>query len=403
MFVTWNGYEIDGSDTTYNLMMPERQKMKELVAFYLSLPIWDKREGIAFDPTESGDWAPHRCVEGTDMDFEPELILQIMEDPTWAGSANFVVCCLPPDELPDELQKEIIALSATRPGAENKTYAMIDPVTYLYDYRDDLGVGFQIFSPKEMKKWKAAPPDGLIFNEKAFEKNVRSKQTAHYGITCGPTFIYEYAAYIMKRLAERFPELGIDGGRDCQGGFTDGCTYCVNLYDYERFTFQTTEVAALLHRLKETGVLRYVLKKGEYGNKWVYHDSRFSFSSNTAWVPSDYTQQTDSMDKNRKREFLGKMWHKARKDNEKGITSEAYEASVKAALLDTSLSDADILFRNAVMVAVDCESHPDPTWENAAYFTVKRSPEGMQVELRVPQELRAVVEKALKACDAWNQ
>ncbi len=25
---------------------------------------------------------------------------------------------------------------------------MIDPVTYLYDYRDDLGGGFQIFSPK---------------------------------------------------------------------------------------------------------------------------------------------------------------------------------------------------------------------------------------------------------------
>ena len=104
-----------------------------------------------------------------------------------------------------------------------------------------------------MKKWKAAPPDRLIFNEKAFEKNVRSKQTAHYGITCGPTFIYEYAAYIMKRLAERFPELGIDGGRDCQGGFTDGCTYSVNLYDYERFTFQTTEIAALLHRLKRNG------------------------------------------------------------------------------------------------------------------------------------------------------
>lgn len=94
------------------------------------------------------------------------------------------------------------------------------------------------------------------------------------------------------------------------------------------------------------------------------------------------------------------MWHKARKDNEKGITSEAYEASVKAALLDTSLSDTDTLFRNAVMVAVDCESHAEPTWENAAYFTVKRSPEGMlAAELRVPQELRSVVEKALKTCD----
>lgn len=45
------------------------------------------------------------------------------------------------------------------------------------------------------------------------------------------------------------------------------------------------------------------------------------------------------------------------------------------------------------MVALDCESHPEPTWENAAYFTVKRSPEGMLAELRVPQELRSVVEK----------
>ena len=396
MFMTWNGYEIDGSDTTYNLMMPERQNRKELVAFYLSLPIWDKREGVAFDPMESGAWAPHRCTKGTNMNFEVDLILQALEDPTWAGSANFVTYCLPPDELPEHLKEEILALSDTRPGAENKTYAMVDPVTYLDDYRDDLGMGFQIYSAEEAKEWKIGKPGGLIFNEKAFEKNSKNDTIRYYEITCGPSFIYEYAAYIMKHLSERFPELGIDGGQDCLGGFMDGCTYCVNLYDYERFTFHTADIAALLQRLKETGVLRYVLKTGEYGNKWGYHDSRFSFSNNIAWAPADYTQQTESMDNNQKQEFLKKMWHQARKDNEMGITPEDYEISVKAAIAAPALSDTDVLFRNAVMVAVDCGSHPKPTWENAAYFTVRRSPEGMLAELRVPQELRAIVEKVLK-------
>lgn len=403
MFVTWNGYEIDGSDTTYNLIMPERQKMKELVTFYLSLPIWDKRTGIAFDPSESGAWAPHRSIEGTDMAFEPERILQMLDDPMWTGSANFVTYCLPPDELPEGLIEEITALSATRPGAANKPYEMVDPVTYLYDYRDDLGVGFQIFSSEETAKWKLGPPDGLVFNEKMLIENAKKENASHYGITCGPTFIFEYAAYLMKRLAERFPELGIDGGRDCQGGFMDGCTYCVNLYDYERFTFHTTDVAALLQQMKVAGVLRYVLQTGEYGNKWVYHKSRFSFSNNAAWIPSDYRQQIEHMGKKRKQEFLQEMWHTARKENEKGITAEDYETFVKTTIVNPSLSDTDILFRNAVVVAVDCEKYPEPTWENAAYFTVRRSPEGMVAELRVPQEVRATVEKALKSGGVWNQ
>lgn len=398
MFLTWNGYEIDGSDTTYNLIMPDRQKMKELVAFYLSLPIWDKRERIAFDPTGDGEWAPHRDTLGGNMDFEPELVLKGMDDPAWKGSANLVTFSLHPEELPKALKADIYALSDTRPGAQDRKYSKVDPVTYLRDYQDELGVGFQIFSQKRVEKWKALPPDGLIFNDKAFIENTKSGFAGRYGITCGPTFIYEYAAYIMKQLAERFPELGIDGGRDCAGGFMDGCTYCVNLYDYERFTFHTQEIASLLKRLKEAGVLRYIAFTG---NKRAYSGEALSFTNTSACIPGDYKRRIKEMDETSRRDFLEKMWSKAHRDIETAMTPEDYESVVKKALVDPVLTDTQMLFRNAVTVGVVC-NHPKPSWENAAYFTVRRSSDGMAAELRVPQALRSAVEEGLKVCGLYN-
>ncbi len=399
MFLTWNGYEIDGSDTTYNLIMPDRQKIKELVAFYLSLPIWDKRGRIAFDPTGDGEWAPHRDTQGGNMAFEPELILKAMDDPAWKGSANFVTFCLHPEELPKGLKADVCALSDTRPGTQGKKYAKVDPVTYLYDYQSELGVGFQIFSPKGTGKWKASPPGGLIFNEKALIENEKNSCAGRYGITCGPTFIYEYAAYIMKQLAERFPELGIDGGLDCEGGFMDGCTYCVNLYDYERFTFHTQEVSSLLRRLKEAGVLHYIAKNG---NKLIYHGGTFRFTNASACIPSDYKQRMEKMDETSRSGFLQKLWDKARRDSKTVMTPEDYESAVKKVLADPVLTDTQVLFKNTVTVGVACDSRRPPAWEDAAYFTVGRSPDGMTAELRVPQELRGAVEEGLRACGLYN-
>ncbi|MCT4594432.1 MAG: hypothetical protein N4A57_09215 [Anaeromicrobium sp.] len=39
MFLYYDGYEIDGSDTSYNILTPEMEKLKEVVNYYLQLKI----------------------------------------------------------------------------------------------------------------------------------------------------------------------------------------------------------------------------------------------------------------------------------------------------------------------------------------------------------------------------
>ena len=230
MYLRWNGYEIDGSDTTYNLILPNRSKLKEVAEYYLSLPIWDRSRKIFLDADESSDWAPHRCIESTNSEFDIPSICAGFDRPDWSGACTFVIYCLHPEKLPEELRSEIYALSSIRPGAEGAQHANVDPVTYLFDYRDSLAVGFIIYSEEESKGWKPHEPDGLVFNRKAIVQNLKAAHAERYAITLGPGFIFEYTAYILQKLSERFSELGIDGGRDCEKGFVYGCTLCVNLY-----------------------------------------------------------------------------------------------------------------------------------------------------------------------------
>ena len=49
MFIYWDNFEIDGSDTNFNLILPERELLSEIIEYYLSLPIWNRKKGIGLD------------------------------------------------------------------------------------------------------------------------------------------------------------------------------------------------------------------------------------------------------------------------------------------------------------------------------------------------------------------
>jgi len=42
MFVYWDGFEIDGSDTDFNIVLPENVQIQEFVDCFLSMPIFSK-------------------------------------------------------------------------------------------------------------------------------------------------------------------------------------------------------------------------------------------------------------------------------------------------------------------------------------------------------------------------
>ena len=42
MFIYWDGFEIDGSDTDFNIILPENVQIFEFVDCFLSLPIFNR-------------------------------------------------------------------------------------------------------------------------------------------------------------------------------------------------------------------------------------------------------------------------------------------------------------------------------------------------------------------------
>jgi hypothetical protein len=260
MFEYWNGYEIDGSSTAYNLIVPERQLIAEILRYFLSLKIIDRKADIQLYEGKSENYV-----------FVWEKFDDLYEKVanTEAQTIDLSVNCIHPDQLFSQVRSEIYALTPTRPGAEGKNYPHQKPTVSPF-YQPALGVDFSISFKDQTHGVEDYQPEGLIFNERALVSKI-AKPHFTVELICGPGFIYEYAAYIMTKLAARFPEIGIDGGIDCAGGFVDGCTYASNLYDYERITVsaRTEELALSLQRLINSKVIIPAVRGGKYGRDQV--------------------------------------------------------------------------------------------------------------------------------------
>ncbi len=137
-----------------------------------------------------------------------------------------------------------------------------------------LDESYEIQQQKEKIEYQ---PEWLIFNKEALMRNIQ-RRCKIIDFECGPCFIFEYAAYIMTRIAERFPEIGIDGGIDCTGGFTEGCTYLCSLYGYERIRFSEENIADIIKVLIDNNLIRLQKREGKYGYEILPCDQLFLYN-----------------------------------------------------------------------------------------------------------------------------
>lgn len=266
MFKYWQSYEIDGSDTAFDLVLPNENLVKELVEYYFSLPLWDKDAGMSLNISKKNDcWASHRDVETLAEKFDIDKALARLAEEKYS-CAYIILRCLQPDFLPARLRKEIYALSAGRPGLK-KQKQPVAPNSGLYGYGFDdcLNVGLLLVCAKPDDTARKEAKSGLIHNLEAIERNLQLDDAISAQIHCGPSFFYEYAAYLVENIARRFPEIGVYGGLDCAGGFVEGCTYSSDFYAYEVFTFSNCLPQTLLEQLLAKNIL-YPVSLGKEKN-----------------------------------------------------------------------------------------------------------------------------------------
>lgn len=170
MFSYRHGFEIDGSDTSYDVILPEITKREEFVRFYLSLPIWNR--DAAYDVAEEAVCANIR-----------------------GGHADLTTFCLAPEALPEALRADI-GLRAG--GCAEPGEGSCAGDRYRVGLAFAAGGDAPVVAPERSEKAGA-------FAEIRFG-------THAFSLTCGPGFMREYAAYLVGRLAERFPDAGIRGG-----------------------------------------------------------------------------------------------------------------------------------------------------------------------------------------------
>ncbi|GEM_PF-7050264 len=306
MFEYLSGYEIDGSDTSFFVVMPDQEKIREVAEYFLEIPLFEEF-GVGF---EKDVWAPHRG-EGIRNPKRPERIIQEIRD--HEREAFYITAgCIHPSELEDPLKREIYGLSADRMKKHLQTGAELEE-----DSRDDhlyLGTGscvpsvgldsfygdFVAALVVSYNKPEGAEEalDGYIINGDSYQETADQPGSIQFAITCGPSFLYEYAMYVINHLAARFPEFVFTGGLDCAGGFLYGCTYAASLYQYEVLTLEAgTEVNAvadLLTQLCEKGIIFHCYKprnrKGDYSYQYYLSQEGQYCRINSGWEkPQNFT------------------------------------------------------------------------------------------------------------------
>jgi hypothetical protein len=369
---------VDGSSTTYNIVVPQRKLVAEVVRYFLNLKIINRNSEIRVSYREkSGKAVIKRQEKYVEEEFKADDIdklCTVLESPT-LGEVNISTECVHPDKLYHELRKELYGLSKTRPGAEDREYHYSDPTVSILNYGPALWVSMGIYFKEEVEPIKDYEAEGLIFNEEALINNLRG---THFTINfdCGPGFIYEYAAYIVTKLAERFPEIGIDGGIDCAGGFVDGCTYASNLYSYEKITLTTENIAdAITYILKEFNIAPQ-RRAGRYGYDLETCSNLYLYNLHNIYdANDDYLSGVMKIIK----KMLGSKVE---------LTPQQYEAFVRRVAVVGIVDSIDFMHNCACCCKVN---------EEDVILTCVRENGRVRLQFRVEPELREGFVKRLKA------
>jgi len=273
VFIYWDGYEIDGSDTDFDIILPENVQIIEFVDSFLSIPIFTAQTPIY-------NTLPSRSFNRGHIDSKDRISKTDFENRLLSGDyteMSIMVYCQQPERLDDELRSQIYALSEGRKPQE-KAYRIIqNPCTSPADKSAFMTVDLTI--GKVLEDWNDTD---FTFegSENAYSYNFSLTCPAKKGstlITLGipVSSTYEYAMYIIKHMEEYFPSIKIWGGIECSCGAIFGNS----LYAYEKVRVPISySVKNTLKHLTEYGIVRSCISY--YEKTWTTKYSKSGFYLN---------------------------------------------------------------------------------------------------------------------------
>ncbi|MCL2528667.1 MAG: hypothetical protein FWE42_09650, partial [Defluviitaleaceae bacterium] len=264
MFLYWDGYEIDGSDSSFDIVLPESVQAHEFFECFLNMPIFSETPLPTFEMVKQHE-STHNS--GKRRKISKNVFMDNLLSNDFAAM-NTTINCKHPEQLNPNVRTQVYALSQSRDPHEeayNKAEnPCTSPIIQKGFERGSMTVDLYIRKIGPNWDWHKEEYDGPHY-----KYNFQVIKDAKHGdisfeMFVGPSAYYEYAMYIMEYMRKRFPSIAIHGGLDCGGGWTDGCTYADSLYAYEKIIFP------IKHNTRHT--LKWLIKYGIIRSYRYYHD-----------------------------------------------------------------------------------------------------------------------------------
>jgi hypothetical protein len=207
MFIYWDGFEIDGSDTDFEIILPESVQVLEFVECYLNMPVFCNVPTPEYQNCGSdcsGVWHSDKCKPITLEDLRGKLLSNDY------SKISITINCQHIDLLPKEIQKEIYAKSAKRKCIKtlNEPKEPDEPkVPFDYTKTENPCI---------------APVVQTILDRGGMTTQLslcNDKEGISAYLNVGPGAYFEYTMYIIDYMNERFPSIKID----IESGFSACC------------------------------------------------------------------------------------------------------------------------------------------------------------------------------------
>lgn len=277
MFEYYKGYEIDGSDTAYDLFTPSLEKLRELIKYYLSLKIIDKDEPIKItDATKktSKHLKPKDITELIGKEYNRDNLDEIFRDmlkfDVYMIELEYTYVGI--ESLYPEIKREIIDIF----GNEKIKYKNPD-LTFFYGMEKAKdGICIYIKEPKAevMLEYR-----NILMPKDLIDVCVKDKyfDVSFYVSTVQGRTLPLHSAYTLEKISKRFPEYKINALEDFNR--ISSHKMISEYYIYESIEIPFEKIKSLMGNEKIKFITTYSQREKAYiENGNVYLNQIFYYS-----------------------------------------------------------------------------------------------------------------------------
>ncbi|MCM1991413.1 hypothetical protein [Oceanirhabdus seepicola] len=374
MFEYYEGYEIDGSDTSYNILTPEIEKLKEVVNYYLNLKII--RKDVPIQITRVNTEQKGEFYKKSYYKYELDLM---WEDVFSSSIKSFEISYeyVNPYNLYPEVKRDLI--KSIVKNFDLKEENLVQPVLLPNEYTQGY---MELFLEPDIAKKRYTYFNEICgddYCEKQQNNNIRFIDV--YCSLGGPNILKYYA---LKKMSMAFPELEIDA----EANISNISWYEIHgeNFLYEQIDFSSKDLYTTINRILnlegvETNYENPFINVYHCNDKEKYHQFRYESISYKEKEPKVLGEIDTEL------ECLMGLCEKYHDRTLRGHIEFAKQIAPLGFVTDKE-------FHRCTSIELKIFKPNSDSFNYGEIYFIRKN-NGIQLKLLVPQKIRSYVERIL--------